>query len=108
MTLLMQNCNNTHTHTTSDFHRHAVSIFTLLGFCAVLVGCCLLMSWDGLSVPYSMVKQPNNLTAEEMGPTGSAKTLVNNSNQHCVKTQKSKYFNFMLIKKKKDCHTVVC
>jgi hypothetical protein len=47
-----------------------------------------------------MVKQSNNLTAEEMGPTGSAKTLLNNSNQHCVKTQKSKYFNFMLIKKK--------
>ena len=99
-----------HIHTASclisGFHHHDITVFTLLGFYTVLVGSCVPMSRGGLSVPHSMVKRSDYLTAEEMGPTGSAETLVNNSNQHLVKTQKSKYSNFMLVKKK-DCHTVV-
>jgi len=57
--------------------------------------CWLVVVYRGLGA----VKRSDYLTAEEMGPTGSAKTSVNNSSQHRVKTQKSKFSNFTLVKK---------
>jgi hypothetical protein len=67
-----------HTSKTSVFYHSVDEVFTLLCYCAVYVGSCLLTFQDSLLVPSSKVKQSEkNAWPLKKGLTGCPKTPVN-------------------------------
>jgi len=109
MASLTQNCTNTHTQHHAWSRAFTITMLVSSLFW-VFTQCWLVVVYRCLGAVYrSHIRRssgPTTWLPKRWGRTGSAETLVNNCNQHRVKTQKSKYSNFMPVKKKKKKDTL--